>query len=193
MSQFTALRSCYQTLRISYPISPSSLTCITIAYIFCAANSTFRSIGVEVFAGHALSFTGFVAAVFFLTLAFFAAFGFPWTVKPFLIFMVILSAVTSYYMDTLGVIIDRDMIQNVMVTTMTESKHLLTVGFVSHVVIFGVLPAALVACVKIQRVSTLKTIAMPVVTLTLSLALAAGLLMTDLKAYSSILRERKAI
>jgi lipid A ethanolaminephosphotransferase len=146
---------------------------------------------VEVFAGHALSFTGFVAAVFFLTLAFFAAFGFPWTVKPFLIFMVILSAVTSYYMDTLGVIIDRDMIQNVMVTTMTESKHLLTVGFVSHVVIFGVLPAALVACVKIQRVSTLKTIAMPVVTLTLSLALAAGLLMTDLKAYSSILRERK--
>ena len=191
MSQFTLLSARHQTLRLSYPISPIALTCITIVYIFWAANSTFWSIGVDVFAGNALSFTGFVAAVFFLTLAFFATFGFPWTVKPFLIFMVILSAVTSYYMDTLGVIVDRDMIQNVMVTTMTESKHLLTFGFISHVVMFGVLPAVLIACAKIKRVSTLKTIAMPMITFTLSFALAAGLLMTDLKAYSSILRERK--
>ena len=191
MPQITRLNARFQALRHAYPISPIALTCLTIVYIFCAANATFWSIGGDVFAGHAVSFAGFVAAVFFLTLAFFAAFGFPWTVKPFLIFMVILSAVTSYYMDRLGVIIDRDMIQNVMVTTITESKHLLTFGFVSHVLLFGVLPAAIIACVKIRPGSMTRTIALPLVTSVLSFALAAGLLMTDLKTYSSILRERK--
>ncbi|NOR30199.1 MAG: phosphoethanolamine--lipid A transferase [Sulfitobacter sp.] len=167
------------------------LTVLSIIYIFCAANASFWTIGTEVFTGHPLSFAGFVSAVFFLTLAFFSAFGFPWLIKPFLIFMVILSAVTSYYMDTLGVIIDRDMIQNVMVTTVTESKHLLTAGFVTHVVLFGVFPAAFITCVKVGRPGIVKTLAMPVATMSLSLAFAAGLLMTDYKSYSSILRERK--
>ena len=191
MIPFDALKTRFRDLRNAYPISPIGLTVLSIIYIFCVANASFWTIGTEVFAGHPLSFAGFVSAVFFLTLAFFSAFGFPWMIKPFLIFMVILSAVTSYYMDTLGVIIDRDMIQNVMVTTVTESKHLLTAGFVTHVVLFGVFPAAFIACVKVGRPSIVKTLAMPVATMSLSLALAAGLLMTDYKSYSSILRERK--
>lgn len=191
MNHFYNLKVRIRTLRGTHSVSPIILTIITIAYIFCAANATFWSIGSEIFAGHTLSFAGFVMAVFFLTLAFFAAFGFPWTVKPFLIVMIILSAVTSYYMDALGVIIDRDMIQNVMVTTVTESKYLLTVGFVSHVALFGLLPALVILFAKIKRSSVLRTFAMPVLTVLLGISFAAGLLMADFKSYSSILRERK--
>jgi lipid A ethanolaminephosphotransferase len=191
MPQISALSIRFRALRRAYPMSPITLTCITIVYLLCAANNTFWSIGNEVFSGHPLSFAGFAIAIFFLTLAFFSTFGFPWTVKPFLIFVLLLSAVTSYYMDTLGVIIDRDMIQNVMVTTVTESKHLLTFGFVTHVVLFGVLPAILIGCTKVKRIGTIKTVVLPIFTVLLSLALAAGLLMADLKTYSSILRERK--
>lgn len=102
-----------------------------------------------------------------------------------------LSALTSYYMDRLGVIIDRHMIQNVMATTITESKHLITFGLVSHVMIFGVLPAVVILFVRIKPQSPLKTIAVPVATFVLSLALLVGLLLTDLKAYSSVLKERR--
>lgn len=191
MPQILFLNTRFQALRQAYPISPITLTCLTLVYIFCATNGTFWSVGGEVFSGHVLSFTGFMAAVFFLTLAFFGAFGFPWTVKPFLMSMVILSAVTSYYMDTLGVIIDRDMIQNVMVTTFTESKHLLTAGFISHVVIFGFLPALLIANIKFKTLSNLKIILAPVLTVVLSFSLTVGLLLTDLKSYAFVLRDRK--
>ena len=191
MISFQTLKTRVNALRDVYLISPITLTALTVAYIFCVANGTFWSIGSEVFAGSPFSFAGYVSAVFFLTLAFFAVFGFPWVVKPVLIVMVMLSAVTSYYMDRLGVIFDRDMIQNVMVTTVTESKHLLTVGFVSHVILSGLIPALLIAVVRIKRFGMVKTLILPIATSALSLALAAGLLLADLKTYSSILRERK--
>ncbi|MEC7256251.1 MAG: phosphoethanolamine--lipid A transferase [Pseudomonadota bacterium] len=173
------------------PLSPVTATALALAYIFLTCNGTFWSIGAEVFSDHAVSFTVFVAAVFFLMLTLSAAFAFPWTVKPVLIFLIMLSAITSYYMDTLGVIVDRDMIQNVMVTTFTESKHLFTIGFVSHVILIGVFPAIIVTRLKIRRFNAVRTVATPILTSALSLALAVGLLMTDLKTYSSILRERK--
>ena len=172
-------------------LSPLFLTSLTVVFIFLVYNATFWSIAVDVFAGHPLSLAIYILAVFTLTVAAFSLFAFPRLVKPFLMFILILSAVTSYYMDKLGVIIDRDMIQNVMVTTVTESKHLITAGFVSHVLIFGILPALLVALVPIRRHGMVRTVAAPVLSFVLGLALAAGLLMTDLKTYSSILRERK--
>ena len=87
--------------------------------------------------------------------------------------------------------IDRDMIQNAAVTTFTESKHLITLGFVTHVVVFGILPAIVLLSVKIKSQGRLKTFGVPVLTILLSLSLFAGLLMADLKSYASILRERK--
>jgi lipid A ethanolaminephosphotransferase len=172
-------------------LTPISMIGLTTIFILCAYNATFWVKAVDIFAGHPVSMLGYILAVYFLLLAAFSPFGYPWVVKFFLIFIVILSAITSYYMDSLGVIIDRDMIQNVMVTTITESKHLITFSFVSHVGIFGILPALVIVCVRVKRQGPIRTIAMPVLTFVVSLAMAAGLLMADLKSYSTILRERK--
>ena len=172
-------------------MTPLSLVLATVAYLFATCNRTFWTTAAEVFSGHPLSLAVFVLAVFLLLLGAFSLFGFRPVVKPFLAFMLLLSAVTSYYMDSLGVVIDRDMIQNVMVTTFTESKHLITFDFVSHVVIFGGLPALLVACVRIRPQRPLKAIALPIISFVVCLALSAALLMSDLKSYSSVLRERK--
>lgn len=171
--------------------SPIALIGLTVIFMFCTYNATFWAKAMGIFAGHPVSMVGYCLAVYFLLVAAFSLFGFPWVVKPFLVFIVVLSAITSYYMDSLGVIIDRDMIQNVMVTTVTESKHLITFDFVSHVVIFGVLPAMVIMCVRTKRHGIVRTIAVPVLTFVVSLAMAAGLLMSDFKSYSSILRERK--
>lgn len=181
----------FTRLRTTMSVTPLTLIVLTLVLTFIIYNDTFWAIGLDVFSGHLISFAGYILALFFLTLAALSLFAFPWIAKPFAVFLVMLSAVTSYYMDSLGVIIDRDMIQNVMVTTITESKHLITFSFVSHVVIFGVLPALLILCVRIKRQGTLRMIALPITTFALGLALAAGLLMSDLKTYSSVLRERK--
>ena len=181
----------FSRLRFMPPLSPITMIALTSVFIFCAYNATFWHKAAEVFEGHTVSLVGFVCAVYFLQLSAFSLLGFRRVVKPFLILILMLSAMTSYYMDSLGVIIDRDMIQNVMVTTVTESKHLITFSFVSHVVTFGVLPALVLAGFPIKRQSTLKAIGRPMVSFAGCLALSAGLLMSDLKSYSSILRERK--
>ncbi len=191
MNDYTAFNKRMGSLRSAIPLSPITLIVLTCGFIFCAYNATFWSIAVEIFEGHPVSLAAYIAAVFFLLVATFSFFGFPWIVKPFLAVMVILSAVTSFYMDKLGVIIDRDMIQNVMVTTVTESKHLITFGFVSYVLVFGVLPALLIMSVKIKPQSWAKTACIPVFTFVISLILTAGLLMSDFKTYASVLRERK--
>jgi lipid A ethanolaminephosphotransferase len=178
-------------MRSALHLSPIALKSLTIGFIFLSYNATFWSNAAEIFSGHLLSLGGFVAAVFFLMLGAFSFFAFPYVVKPFLVFIVLLSSVTSYYMDNLGVIIDRDMIQNVMVTTVTESKHLITFGFVTHVLIYGVLPAILILCVTIKPQGRIRMVVTPFASVLLSFGLAAGFLMTDLKSYASILRERK--
>ncbi len=182
--RFTALRN-----RLS--MTPLTLTLVTLVFLFTVDNGTFWSIGVQVFSGHLLSFSGYMTAVFFLALAVFSFFAWPYVVKPFLAFMIVLSAITSYYMDQLGVIIDRDMIQNVMVTTLTESKHLITFGFVTHVLVIGIIPALILMSVRIKSQGKIRTVATPAVTVVISLVLTVGFLMADLKSYSSILRERK--
>ncbi|APE45378.1 phosphatidylethanolamine--Kdo2-lipid A phosphoethanolamine transferase [Sulfitobacter alexandrii] len=168
-----------------------TLSLLTALFIFAVHNATFWRLGSEIFAGHPLSFAGFIAAVFCLALAVLSVFSFPYTVKPFLTFVLILGSVTSYYMDRLGVIVDRDMIQNVMVTTVTESKHLVTFSFVAQVLLTGVLPAVVVWLVRIKPQRRLKTLLFPVVSLFLLLGLTAGFLLADLKSYAAVFRERK--
>lgn len=172
-------------------MSPIVLVGITILFVLLVDNRTFWSIGSEAFEGNALSFVGFVCALFFLTLAVFSPFAFPAIAKPFAIFILILSSITSYYMDNLGVFIDREMIQNVIVTTLTESKHLITFSFVAHVLIFGILPALVVWGVQIKKQSKLAAYGIPIVVSLVSLAITVSLLIVDLRTYSSVTRDRR--
>jgi lipid A ethanolaminephosphotransferase len=94
-------------------------------------------------------------------------------------------------MDSLGVMIDRDMIQNVVATTFTEGKHLITVDFVFHVLVFGILPAVVVSMVPLRRHSGVVGLATIVAVFAFSLLAGTGLLVTNYKTYASVLRERK--
>ena len=191
MNYQTQAAKLYGAARSKLVMSPVPLVATTILFVLLVDNRTFWSIGAEAFAGHPLSFAGIVGALFFLTLAVFSPFALPWTAKPFAIFILILSSVTSYYMDNLGVFIDREMIQNVMVTTMTESKHLITFSFVTHVLIFGVLPALVILAIRLKKQTKLATFGVPIVVSVVSVLLTAGLLFADFKTYSSVLRVRK--
>ena len=172
-------------------LAPVSLAVLVAGALLLGYNATFWAKGAEIFAGHPVKFLLLDLAILSLTCAFFALFAFRWTVRPFLAAMLILTAVTSYYMDTLGVIIDRDMIQNVATTTFTESKHLLTPGFALHVLLWGVLPAAALFLVRVRRQRWLVAVGAPVAMFALGLGLAGGLIMVNFKTYSAIARERK--
>lgn len=162
-------------------------------FIMAAHNFTFWHRAWTVFDGNIRQVAGWGIAVWMLTLLTLAFFGFRALLKPVAVFLLILSAVTSYYMDSLGIIIDREMIQNAMLTTMTESKHLITFGFLMHVLIWGLLPAAAVLWVRIRPTPLFTHIWRWALTVILALAVFAGALFSDFKAYSAVARERKDV
>lgn len=171
--------------------SPLVLVACVVGYALIAFNATFWSKGLEIFGGHVGQLAILTTVVFLLTTAIFALFMLPYLLKPFLAFTLVLGAITSYYLDTLGVVIDRDMIQNVATTTVTESKHLLTPGLSLHVLVYGLLPAALlVFFVRLKPQKLWVSVTFPVLVPALCVAVSFGLLLTNYKTYASVLRKR---
>jgi lipid A ethanolaminephosphotransferase len=174
-------------------VSPAVMNIAVASFIMLADNRTFWRRGVEIFDESRFSLAMFGVAVWGLTLFLMTLFGFRWLRKPVAVFLLLVSAVTSYFMDTLGVMIDRDMIQNAATTTVNESKHLLTPDFMLHVLLWGLLPAAIVLWVRVRprgfRRDLLGWAGMSVA----SLALVLGLLAINFKTFSAVLRERKEL
>jgi lipid A ethanolaminephosphotransferase len=162
-------------------------------YVLALCNSTFWSRAAPVFDGHVFKLLAFGGAFGALTLIVISVLGFRWFHKPVLVFITLLSSVTSYYQDELGATIDRDMIQNVMQTTFNEAHHLVTAQFVTHVALFGVLPAVAILWVKVRRRGIWRDTAAWAGMATLSVALFLSLLYSDFKSYSAVIRERKDI
>ncbi|HGG64765.1 MAG TPA: DUF1705 domain-containing protein, partial [Rhodobacteraceae bacterium] len=165
-------------------ISPVLLSIIVAAFIMAAYNNTFWGKAQRIFEGNTMHVALFGLAVFGLVLFIIALFSGKWLQKPFLILLLMTGGVSSYYMDTLGVMIDRDMIQNVMTTTMQEGKHLITFGFISHVVIYAIIPSLFVLLVKVKRPPFLKALIRQGVLAAIAFALFAGLLMANFKNFS---------
>ncbi len=197
--QNTATKAPVQTAPIAHfrPARPEipavGLALAASVFIMAAHNFTFWQRAWDVFDGNIRQVAGWGIAVWMLTLLMFVILGFRWLLKPVAAALLILSAVTSYYMDNLGIVIDREMIQNAMLTTVTESKHLITVGFLVHVFIWGLLPAAAVFWVRIRPTQFFSYLWRWVLTAVLVVAIFAGALFSDFKAYSAVARERKEV
>lgn len=52
--------------------------------------------------------------------------SFKYIQKPFIIFIFIISSLSSYFMNTYNIVIDDTMIQNILQTNMSESMDLLS-------------------------------------------------------------------
>lgn len=172
-------------------ISPTMLIAAVAVFLLVFYNNTLIQKGIILFSGHLWQFAVLLVALFFLEVAVLSIFSSRFIVKPAMALMLILASVTSYYMDNLGVIFDRDMIQNVMTTTFNESKHLVTFNFVVTVVIWGILPSIVVFWVRLRPIRFWKATLINIAVFCLSFALTVGLLLTSYKSYASIFREHK--
>ena len=68
--------------------------------------------------------------------------AFPWIGKPLLALVTITSAVTLYFMDSYGVMIDKVMLQNVLETHPQEVGELLSWRLAAYALLFGGVPVA---------------------------------------------------
>jgi lipid A ethanolaminephosphotransferase len=174
-------------------LSPFMLNVLVATYLLALCNTTFWGHLFRIFEGRTVTALVFAGAVWALMLLVVSVLAVRRAQKPVLVALLMTASVTSYYVDVLGVVVDRDMIQNAMTTTFAESKHLITLHFLLHVFLYGVVPSAFVVWVRIRRSALGGALAGTGLVTVLSVALLVGLLFTNLRAYSTVLRADKEL
>lgn len=174
-------------------LSPALLNLAVLIWITATQNMTLWSRIWAPFPGHpvkAVIFAATIVAFFHLILTLLAVRRMQ---KPVLVAMLMIGAVSSFYQDKLGITIDREMIQNAMVTTVAEGKHLITLPFLVHVVLLGVLPSAGVIWVRVRRRAVVRAAMAWAGMVAAVLALFLGLFFSDSKLHMGTFREHKEI
>ncbi len=102
-------------------LSPFLLNVLAATYLLLICNRTFWGHLFRIFEGRTVTALVFAGAVWALMLLVVSVLAVRRAQKPVLVALLMIAAVTSYYVDVLGVVVDRDMIQNAMTTTFAES------------------------------------------------------------------------
>lgn len=111
--------------------------------------------------------------------------------KPILIIIVICSALTSFFMDSYGVMIDASMLQNVVETDSSEAFELVSFSFAIHLLLWGLLPAWIIYKIDIQHGTFLRQAMINVFSILMSI-LAIGLVATFFyQDYASTFRNHR--
>ena len=172
-------------------LTPLALNLIVMVWLMAVPNAGFWSRLTSVFAGQPLAMVGFAGAVAALCLFMLSVVSLPVVHRPLLALLIVTAAVADHFQRSYGVLIDREMIQNAMLTTQAESKHLFTPAFIRDLVLWGLIPAALVFWPRLRQAPWRHRLWRYPLAIVVSLALLAGLLAADFKTYSAAVREHR--
>lgn len=141
----------------------------------------------------ALFLASFFVALLALFKAFVVLFGFRYVFKPLVIFLLLSSALVSYFMSQYGVMLDGSMVQNVMETDAAESTELLNGRLVLHFIVWGVLPSLLVWRLDIQYKPFFRGLLNKAVVFTLSMVVMGVSIYAFYDEYASVARNNRQL
>ncbi|MGH6858785.1 MAG: phosphoethanolamine transferase [Phyllobacterium sp.] len=138
--------------RLARPgIGSVSLSIIVALYLIATANLTFWGKTFALLGGQPLASAFLMIGLACAFIALCVSVSLKYVTKPIFIALVLVSAATSWFMDNYGVIVDVEMLQSAVNTTNAEAGHFINTAFVWHMLLFGVLPAVLIAWVKVKH------------------------------------------
>ncbi len=171
------------------------LAFVVTLYIVLVDNRLFwrsfaERLGLDTFEHGLFFLTVGIAFVLLLNLLI-SLFAFRPVFKPFVILLLLTAAAISYFSDTFGVVIDRSMIQNILETDVAEASELLTGSLAKHLLLYGLVPAALVALTRIRYHSRKKELLTRAGVMLGSLAVLVGLGLFSYKEFVLFGRENR--
>jgi lipid A ethanolaminephosphotransferase len=137
-------------------ISSNQLVIMAAVFLTAFANVAFFRNIADSFSGqpHALLHIVAVGLVLFCALVLFLLlFSGRLVIKPALILLLLVSAVSAYFMDSYNIVIDREMLVNAAATNSAESGDLLTPRFVMYMMLMALVPAYLIWDIPVVRQS----------------------------------------
>jgi len=113
--------------------------------------------------------------------------------KPLLVCVVVFSAVTSYFIDQLGVVINVDMVRNVVETNSREAVALLTPALGLHLLLHALLPSAVLVAWPVRQFAAAQELRRRFGMLALLLGAALTLGFVQYKELSMVGRQNKSL
>ena len=186
---FSAARPSRALQLLNRPISPFGAALLAALWIAGIGNlALWRSMAdlPEVANARGLAFgIGFGVAIAAIHVALFSLLAWRWTLKPVITLFLLAAAGGAYFMLSYGVVIDRSMMVNVLLTDGREARELLSLRMLGALLVLGVLPAVLLWRARIAWAPPLRQLrqnAIVFVAACAVLASAGGLFFQDLSA-----------
>lgn len=118
---------------------------------------------------------------------------FSLTTKPILIFILLLSSLAAYFMDSYGVIINDEMLRNAVQTNAAETFDLITANLLFHLLFLGVLPALFIWKIPLRQTGWRKELTSRALLIAGLIAIIAVCVAPYSSFYASFLRGHKAL
>jgi lipid A ethanolaminephosphotransferase len=181
-----------QALRRFGRVSPVFATMAISLWLVVFCNASFWRALWRIEGGLSWASLGFLAAVFLFAVLLFhfllTFLAFPWVGKPLLVLVLVISALTAYYMDGYGVMIDYVMLQNILGASTREVTEMLGWRMAGHVALLAGVPALWLAWTRIEYSRWWKELLKKALALT-AIALALGaILFLFYKDFASVIR-----
>lgn len=116
-----------------------------------------------------------------------------WTLKLFSSLVLIIGGFSAYFVNSLGVLISADQIQNMMQTDVSEVSDLLSLRFVLWAVLMVLLPILLLSWIKIKPQAGSKVLLNKLLSAGASVVVILSLLFVFYVDYAAIFREHRDI
>jgi len=113
--------------------------------------------------------------------------------KGLLMVVLFLAAGCSYFIDSFGTVIDKDMINNMVKTDTAEVLDLLTLKLVLYVVLIGVIPSSILWAFPLKEHSYRREFIQKLGVVVAMLILISGIYMSFSKSYSSFFRNHNEL
>ena len=179
----------------NHEINLNYLIIIIALYLVTTANFGFFAQVLSIYpfgnnVGFMVSITGLLFGLMWLL---FQLFCYRPIAKPVLIAMVMTAAVCGYFTDAYGTIFDTNMLINSIQTDQGEAMGLMSLSFFTRVFILGIIPAVIIAKIRIKRVPLRRALWQKALTLTSSIALMAVCLLPFGDQYATFFRQHKMV
>lgn len=178
-------------------LSTETLMSLGIAYVLLACNGGFwrsalagRPPGAADTWVFAAALMGLLAGLYFLALAPLAT---RRTVRPLLALLIVAASACAWYIDHYAVYFDRAMLRNVLATHWSEARELLNGSLAAHVLLFGLLPAALLWWPRLAERRWQRALALRLAWAGAAAVLAVGSVMPVFADFASLMRNHREV
>lgn len=180
----------------AHGLTSNALVLLVAVFLTAFGNLTFFGNVLKTYqltTGNTFALISLAAMLVAATVLLLALACFRHTTKPVLIGILLLASLAAYFMDSYGIVIDDEMLQNVAQTNMAEARDLLNFRLLAYFAVLGIAPAIVIGRLplhwrgmRVEVVARAKLLAI-LVLLMIGTVLAFG------GFYASFVREHKPL